>query len=205
MIFFFFSIETIITPRLCVPPVSHLTCCTPTKSNLYTLNSQATVLTEPDLFRLLTLHVPNLITIFHCLGCPKGSAKDQGTFHNQTSFRWRVLNNTPKAQAIRLLLVSFSRLHIHIFAASLHIGGRSSIHKLRTPMYRWQGPTYQGTKLKHLCVFLYSGVCLVLSESSGNTAVVGVSCADDSIDFGLFQVSVPPNGSWVRNQPRREL
>jgi len=50
-------------------------------------------------------------------------------------------------------------------------------------------------KLNNLCVFLSSEVCLVLSESSGNTAAVGAVNSDGSRDYGLFQVSVPHNGS----------
>jgi len=44
-----------------------------------------------------------------------------------------------------------------------------------------------------------------MSESSGNTAVVGTPNTDGSQDYGLFQVNVPHNGSRVRNQPRREM
>ena len=50
-----------------------------------------------------------------------------------------------------------------------------------------------------------SGVCLVMSESGGNTAAKGRHSPDGSYDYGLFQVSVPHDGSWVRTQPRREL
>ena len=72
-------------------------------------------------------------------------------------------------------------------------------------MTGWQGPTYQGMNHNHLCVFLSSGVCLVMSESSGNTAAVGPPNTDGSTDHGLFQVGVQHNGSWVRTQPRREF
>ena len=68
-----------------------------------------------------------------------------------------------------------------------------------------QGPTYEGMKLNHLCVLLSSGVCLVMSESGGNTAAIGTGNTDGSIDNGLFQVSVTHNGSWVRTRPRKEL
>jgi hypothetical protein len=44
-----------------VPP---LTSCTPTKSNLYFDISVATVMNVPALYRLLTVHVPNLMSIF---------------------------------------------------------------------------------------------------------------------------------------------
>ena len=46
-----------------------------TKSNLYLANSVATVESEPDLYRLLTFQVPNLMSLFHYLGCTKGSVQ----------------------------------------------------------------------------------------------------------------------------------
>jgi hypothetical protein len=115
-----------------VPNVSHLLSREPTKSNLYIVNELATVLSEHDLFRLHTFHVPNFTNLFHCIGLPKGSVQAQVTFRNQTSFRRRAVITTPKAQAVGTPLVSFPRLLIHIFAATLHIGGHSSIRNLRT-------------------------------------------------------------------------
>jgi hypothetical protein len=52
-----------------VPPPSHLTSCTPTKSNLYFESSFYTVTSEPALSKLLTLHVPSLMSLFHQLCC----------------------------------------------------------------------------------------------------------------------------------------
>jgi hypothetical protein len=46
----------------------HLTFYTPNQSDLYFVNFLATVVSEPDIYRLLTLHAPNLIPLFHCLG-----------------------------------------------------------------------------------------------------------------------------------------
>ena len=45
-----------------MPPLSHLTSCTPTKSNLYLANSLVTAL-----YRLLTFHVPKTMSLFRCL------------------------------------------------------------------------------------------------------------------------------------------
>src|SRR5215469_7837677 len=45
-------------------PLSHLTSCTPTKSNLYLANSLAAAVSEPALYRLLTFHVPKKISLF---------------------------------------------------------------------------------------------------------------------------------------------
>jgi len=63
-----------------VPPLSHLTSCTSTKSNLYLANSLATVVSDPDVQRLITFQVPNLTSLFHSFGCNKGSVQAQGNF-----------------------------------------------------------------------------------------------------------------------------
>ena len=44
--------------------MSHLTSCTSTKSNLYLANSLAAAVSEPALYRLLTFHVPNKMSLF---------------------------------------------------------------------------------------------------------------------------------------------
>ena len=51
----------------------HLTSCTPTKYNLYLAISVVTGVSDPYLCRLLTFHVPNLFSLFHCLGCSEGT------------------------------------------------------------------------------------------------------------------------------------
>jgi hypothetical protein len=48
-----------------VPLPSHLTFCTPTKSNLYLDNSLKIVIWEPTLYILHTFHVPRLFQNFH--------------------------------------------------------------------------------------------------------------------------------------------
>ena len=49
-------------------PLFHLIFCTPTKFNVYFDNFLATVISEPDLYRFRTFHVPNLISLF-CYLC----------------------------------------------------------------------------------------------------------------------------------------
>jgi hypothetical protein len=56
------------SPAGTVPLPSHLTSCTPTKSNLYLDSSLETVVREPALYKLLIFHVPNLLFIFRPLG-----------------------------------------------------------------------------------------------------------------------------------------
>ena len=82
MIFISFSIEKIIIPcSYCVPPLSHLTSCTPTKSNLYLANSLAAAVSERAPHRLLTFQVPNLVSLFRCVGHTKVSAQVRGLLY----------------------------------------------------------------------------------------------------------------------------
>jgi hypothetical protein len=77
MIFLPFAIEKIYSPALTVPSLSHLTSCTPTKSNFYLANSLATVISDPDLHMLLTFHVPKLLSFFRSWGRTKESVQVQ--------------------------------------------------------------------------------------------------------------------------------
>jgi hypothetical protein len=52
-----------------VPLSPYPTSCTPTISNLYRDSSLETVIREPALYKLLMCQVPNLMSIFHHLGC----------------------------------------------------------------------------------------------------------------------------------------
>ena len=79
MTFHTFSIETTQSSAFTVPHVSHLTFCTPTKSNLFPSNSLATVVSEPYMYRPLTFLVPNLMSLFHCLGRTKGWVRARDT------------------------------------------------------------------------------------------------------------------------------
>jgi hypothetical protein len=51
-----------------VPPPTHLTSCIPAKSNLYLDSSLETVIREPALYKFLTFHNPNLMSVLHRLG-----------------------------------------------------------------------------------------------------------------------------------------
>jgi hypothetical protein len=61
-----FSIEKILFPALTVPPLSHLTSCTHNKSNVHLANSLSTTVSERELYRLLTIQIPNLMSLLHC-------------------------------------------------------------------------------------------------------------------------------------------
>ena len=49
--------------------LSDMTSCTPTKSNLYLVNSLATVVSDPDLHMFLAFHLPNIMSLFQFLSC----------------------------------------------------------------------------------------------------------------------------------------
>ena len=133
MIFISFSIEKIIIPYSHHAPLSHLNSCTPTKSNLYLDNSLAAAVSEPVLYRLLTLHVPNLMSLFHCLGHTNPGLRKVSMICNKISFYGEELSTphpTPKLQDQTLSVVR--NCLFNIFRVTFHIRGRSSIHNLRT-------------------------------------------------------------------------
>jgi hypothetical protein len=63
-----FHRENVFCPAGSVPPPSHLTSCTPTKSDLCFHSSFDTLSSEPALYKLSTFHIPNVISIFRRLG-----------------------------------------------------------------------------------------------------------------------------------------
>jgi hypothetical protein len=114
-----------------VPPPSHLTSCTPTKSNLYLASSLETVYREPTLYKLLTFQVPNLISVFHSLArLSKESVQVRGSlgvFATIFFLRWMVFNPTPIPKLEDHLLFSVRDCLFDISAANLH-SWRSFLH-----------------------------------------------------------------------------
>jgi len=131
MIFVFFSIEKNRIP-LTEPHLSHLTRRTPPKSNLYLANSLDGAVKEPVLYRLLTFKVPNLISLFRCVGPTRISVQVRG-FLCKLFVTWyfygEEFNNSPNPQAGGPSLVGCPRLLIEY---TFHIWGRSPIRNPRT-------------------------------------------------------------------------
>jgi hypothetical protein len=65
---FSFPKKNVYSPAGVVPLPSHLTSCTPTKSNLYLDSSLETVIREPAQYKPLMFHVPTLMSILRRLG-----------------------------------------------------------------------------------------------------------------------------------------
>jgi hypothetical protein len=120
MILISLSIVNVHYPAGSVPPPSHLTSCTPTKSNLYF----DTVTSKPALHKLLIFNVPSLLTIFRHLGSlSKESVQVRGTgksFVTQPQ-SWRT---TP-----RRLSAAACSMYSQLFSIA---GGRPSNRNPRT-------------------------------------------------------------------------
>ena len=107
--------------------LSHLTSCIPTKSNLYLVNSQAAanILSTKS-------HVPLSLLSSYQSNSP-GPRLCPWIFRNRISFYSEELLATRPTPKLEDNSVSSVRgCLFNIFAATLHIGGRSSIRNLRT-------------------------------------------------------------------------
>ena len=114
--------------------MSHLPSCTATKYTLYRTNSLAAVVTAPDLYRLLLCtksHVP--FPLLRSYQRINPGPKHLYSIRNKTSFYGEeLLALRPTLKLADHPLSSLRYCLFNIFAATLHIGGRSSIRNLRT-------------------------------------------------------------------------
>jgi hypothetical protein len=120
-----------------VQSLSHLTSCIPIKSYLYFAISFATVMSEPALCRLLTIHVPTLMPILLSFcRLSKESVQVRGLlWHFVTTFFLRrgVVSLTPNSQAGEPSLVGYPVLLIQcILSYPPYLEAVSSIRNLRT-------------------------------------------------------------------------
>ena len=119
-----------------MPPLSHLTSYTPTKSNLYLANSLAAAVSEPSIYRLLTFHIQNLMPIFRSLYRSEYQSRSEALlawFRSLICFYGDVLlapSPTPKLDGHPLSAVRDCLFNI--FTSTLRTGACSSIRKLRT-------------------------------------------------------------------------
>jgi hypothetical protein len=117
-----------------VPPLSHVTSCTSTKSNLYLANSLATFVRDPDLHRLTTLTQPNVyFLLLRSYKRISPGRRHMYPFRNKVSFYGEELSAPPPNPKMEdHLLSAVCDCLFNIFASTLYIGGRSSIRNLTT-------------------------------------------------------------------------
>ena len=116
-------------------PLSHLNSCTPTKSNLYLANTLAAVVSEPDLYRLLTFQVLNLLSLPLVRSYQSISPVPSHVFmfRNSTSFYFEKLSAPPPTPKLVDSPFFPPRNYLsNIFSATIHIGGCFSICSPRT-------------------------------------------------------------------------
>ena len=92
---------------------SHPTPCTSTKSNLYLDNSLPTAVNDPDLYKLIPLHVPDHTFIFPCLDRTKGSVHTWANYNRSVRrpvFTVRIVSTSPKPKTGEQPLVGSPRL-----------------------------------------------------------------------------------------------
>jgi len=125
--------------RHSVPPLSN---CTTTKCNLYFVNPLATVV-----YRFLTFHVPNLMSLFHCLCYTKGSVQACGTcICFVTTPVFKVKNwNLAQSRSLRTIPCGLSATAYSIYSqlpSILEAVPPSATSGRAMPIR--QTPTYQG-------------------------------------------------------------
>jgi len=93
-------------------------------------------LSEPALFRLLTFHLQNLMSLLHCLDRTKGSVHARANCELYVTWQFFYGENLstprPNPKLEDHPLPAVGDCSFNIFAATLHIAGRSSIRNLRT-------------------------------------------------------------------------
>jgi hypothetical protein len=102
----------------------------------YLANSLAAAESESALYRPLTFHVPNLMSLNRCLGRTKVSIQVRGSkcswFATKPVFTVRFYQHFAQPPKLKDNPLSAIRdCLFNIFAATLHIGGRSSISNPR--------------------------------------------------------------------------
>ena len=137
-----------------MPHLSHLTSCTPTKSNLYLANSLAAIVSEPDLYWPLKFQVLNFTSIFHCLILTK--VRDTcSCFVTKPVFTVRNcqhLAQLPNRRTTSYRLSTTSYLiHFHL-PSILETVPPSATWGLAMPWL--QGPTYHGENYYFFIIFI---------------------------------------------------
>ena len=140
--------------KITLPPLSHVTFCTPTKSNLYLANFLASAVSELALYWILTFHVPNLISLFRCLGHTKVSIQVLGKcswFATKLFFTVRNCQHVAQPPSYRTTPCRLSATAYSIYSQLPSIlDAVPTSATWGSAMPWWQVPTYQGFIIKCL-------------------------------------------------------
>ena len=112
-------------------------------------------LSDPDLYRLLTCHVPNLMSLFHCLALAKRPVQARGAcirFVTRPVFKVRSCQHLAQPLNCR---TTPCRLFIQYIRSYPPSGGRSSIRNLRMRQAVVTGTNSSWDLIKHKYVYIY--------------------------------------------------
>ena len=126
-----------------MPPLSHLTSRTYTKSNLHLADSLDAAVSEPALSKLLTFQVSNLTSLFHCFCRTKVSIQVWGMFSSFVTVRSCQKLDQPPSRRTTPCRLSATPYSIHSQVPCILEAVPPSTTWGRT-MPCWQGPTYHG-------------------------------------------------------------
>jgi len=140
-----------------MPPLSYLTSPIHTKSNSHIVNSLATVISKPSLYRLLTIQVPNLMSFFHCLSCTKVAAQVQSMcscFVAKPVFMVRSCQHFAQPQSWRTTpyWLTTAAYSIYLQLPSILKAVFPSTTWGRVMLW-WQGTNYHGIRQPYLLNF----------------------------------------------------
>jgi len=131
-----------------VPTLSHLTSCTPIKSNLCLANSLDAAVSQPALYKLLTFHVPNLMSLLHSVSRTRVSVQVRGTCSlTQPVFTVGICQHLAQLPSRRTTPYRLSATFYSIYSQLPSI--LEAIPPSATwwrAMPWWQGPTYHGQR-----------------------------------------------------------
>jgi hypothetical protein len=169
MIFLSFSTETNIIPCSYRDPLSHPISCTPNKSNLYLANSVAAVVNELDLYRPYIRDTKPHVR-FPLLRLYQGFSpgpRHMCQFRNKASFYSEELSTPrPTSKLEDHALSAVYDFLFYLFAATPHIGGRSSIRMsgaipyfLCKPPCRGEGQRLETDNRRETNTFIHCIIC----------------------------------------------
>jgi hypothetical protein len=117
-------------------------------------------LNDPDLYRLLTCHVPNLVSVFHCSFLTVISVQARGKyirFVTRLVFKMRNYWHLAQPPSWR---TTPCRVLIQYIRSYPPIGGRSSIRDLRTRHAVVTGTHIPWALIKYKIIHIYICVCV---------------------------------------------